>query len=67
VRITILASISGSSVHGTRSTPLKENGQVKVFATRAEADTEAAYLNRRMNGPHARARYLYTVIEESGQ
>ncbi len=57
----IRAGITGSAIHGTRSTPLKEKGQIKEYATAAEAEADAAELNKSMNGPYARAFYRYTV------
>lgn len=56
----IQASVSGG-VTGSRSAPLKEGNSVKYFNTEQEAQAEASSLNRKMNGPNARAFFNYSV------
>ncbi len=48
-------------ITGHRQSLLKSNGQVKIFDTIQEAQEEALRLNRSMNGPYAKANFLYEV------
>jgi hypothetical protein len=49
---------------GHREDWLKDDGNVATFATREEAEAEAAQLNTSANGnPHRKANFSYTVRE----
>jgi hypothetical protein len=57
----ILCEVSGGMT-GYRSAYLKKDGQQVEFTTEAEAEAEAARLNKQMNGnPHRTADFRYTV------
>ena len=48
-------------VTGPRHGWLKSNGEICRFATPADAEREAASLNKAMNGPNAKASFRYTA------
>lgn len=50
-------------VTGCRQAYLKQDGKLYEAAGRAAAEAEADRLNTRMNGPHAKASFRYTVVE----
>jgi hypothetical protein len=62
VKFLIMCQVSGG-VTGFRQSPLKEDGQVRYFDTREEADTRAAHLNKEMNNVHSVADFKYWVEE----
>jgi len=53
--------VSGG-VTGKRSAILKENGKVKRFNTKEEAEAHASKLNKQMNNEHSKASFHYEVI-----
>lgn len=54
--------VSGG-VTGYRESWLKQGGVIYEVASKAAAITHAAHLNKEANGPHATARFSYTVVE----
>jgi hypothetical protein len=57
-------------VTGSRAAWLKHNGKIAEFATREEAEAEAAYYNKTANGnPYfaSTASFRYTVRSDSTQ
>jgi hypothetical protein len=57
----IKCTVSGG-VTGYRTSLLKGNGVVKVFATRELAQAEADRLNSQMNNAHSVASFSYVVV-----
>lgn len=59
----VMCRVSGG-VTGTREAPLKANGEVRTFGTRAEAEGVATHLMRELNGnPHRTADFRYWAVE----
>jgi hypothetical protein len=52
-------------VTGTREGVLKRNGERATFATRAEAEAEAARLDKQMNHRYAVASFSYSVVRDA--
>ncbi len=59
----VMCRVSGG-VTGTREAPLKRLGQIAYFATREEAQLEAARLNTTMNHTYSTADFRYWVEEK---
>lgn len=59
----ILCRVWGG-ITGSREAYLKRNGELAIFASREEAQAEAARLNSKMNGPYAVASFHYSIEEQ---
>jgi len=62
MKFRIFCEVSGG-VTGYRYSYLKKWGKAMLFSTQEAAQAECDRLKKKMNGPHARATFSYSVEE----